>query len=70
MNRHEWGELVGDGGTVVDDLRWSLFQSERCRLAIKTDIREGRSEDRELLDGFHRQVIDARFALAALWARR
>ena len=71
MDRAEWGEIVGDQGEVMDDLRWSLFSAERCAQAM-WDESEGSVPSSRLpvYNAFKRQVRDCRFALAALWARR
>ncbi len=71
MDRHEWGDIVGDGGlTIEDDLRWTLFQAERC---VETLLREhkdeGRPLDSDLLHINKWRVHDCHVALAALWAR-
>ncbi len=63
MDRHEWAEIVGDKGTVADDLRWSLFHAERCVTSLVRD----ESADYELEKCFVQQAHDARIALAAIW---
>ncbi len=45
MDRHEWGEMLGDSGTVEDDLRWTLFQAERCVADIERDLISAREDN-------------------------
>ncbi len=65
MDRHEWGEIVGDKGMIVDDLRWTMFQAER---SIETMLREERN-DKEVFAINQRRLRDVKVALAALWSK-
>ncbi len=67
MNRIDWGEIVGDGHEIVDDLRWELFQAER---SIETMRRGEGKTDAVLYDLNMRRVTDAKYTLAALWTRK
>ena len=70
MDRREWGEIVGDKDSVEDDLRWELFQAERCMTSSDRDADSGeRPKDRQLYHGWERAVRDLKCALAALWQR-
>ncbi len=64
MNRIKWGEMLGDQGKVVDDLRWSLFQSER----IIQSMREDKTMDQVVFKHLLHKAMDAKIALAALWS--
>ena len=71
MDRHEWGVMLGDKGTVEDDLRWTLFQSERCFAGLHEDDGVTKTcKDPELANIFRDSVRDAKTALAALWWRQ
>lgn len=74
MDRHEWGEIVGDRGMIQDDLLWALFQAERSVQTMKREKENFTPEhpagcpiDREVLRINEHRIIHAKVALAALW---
>ena len=69
MDRHEWGEIVGDKGTVVDDLRWTLFQAERSNTTMDREISVDKPKDWEVFDMNVTRIRQAQKALATLWTK-
>ncbi len=67
MYRQEWGEIVGDTGTIEADLRWTLFQAERSIIRMMEHDSTA-DVDHEILERNLARVRDAKTALAAVWA--
>ncbi len=68
MDRQEWGEMLGDDTTIEADLRWTLFQAERCVQTMRQEALDEKHIDTQVSQINLRRIYWCKIALAAFWS--
>ncbi len=71
MDRDKWNTTVNPGTTLptlINDLEWDLFQSQRLRAAYRQPRDDGAYTNRELAIAMDHRITQLRVALSALYA--